>query len=503
MRPIFRLVGVAIVKNEASYIEEWVCHHLNLGFDHFYIFNNNSEDNLNEVLAPYINYGVVTLIHWPLKHGQLDAYRTALRLFGHTTEWMSFFDLDEFYMLRQYETIPELLATIDADQVLVCWKLFGHSEHLARPDGLVMENYTHCEGALNSHNKCIVRPESVKIVDIHHCATYSGLTVNSLGELVMEMHEQTEGLRSDRFIWINHYCTKSYEEYVAKVERGKADRPEKNEVEPFTTFSNAYRDDYALKYVGVAKKLMHMFSVLPNDPSGYGAFSSIGGPTDPCSNRFIADLAMDAMGLDEGGARLAATKSGAAVSFLNESLGDKISQWILEKLPQLEMHTRSKIVASSHKDGFQRFEFHNITNMVTRGSHVEFHAVSDDPKIISNIDPSEGFRRYWVCCALLAPADTRLDIFLSGQGAREDCTFETRSIDIKRGINLVLLSINIDPFRADYIRLDPGSLAGDYRLYSLTILSSRWLARQPGGVDDGRPASEISREDQRPDPDDS
>ncbi|GMO23401.1 MAG: hypothetical protein Ta2B_02600 [Termitinemataceae bacterium] len=37
---------VAIVKNEASYIKEWIEYHRLVGVDRFYIYDDNSTDNL-------------------------------------------------------------------------------------------------------------------------------------------------------------------------------------------------------------------------------------------------------------------------------------------------------------------------------------------------------------------------------------------------------------------------------------------------------------------------
>lgn len=38
----------AIAKNEESYLIEWLDHHLNLGFNHVYIIDNNDQTGLRE-----------------------------------------------------------------------------------------------------------------------------------------------------------------------------------------------------------------------------------------------------------------------------------------------------------------------------------------------------------------------------------------------------------------------------------------------------------------------
>ena len=40
-------------RNERRYLVEWVLHHYLLGVEHFYLYDNESEDKPEEVLRPY------------------------------------------------------------------------------------------------------------------------------------------------------------------------------------------------------------------------------------------------------------------------------------------------------------------------------------------------------------------------------------------------------------------------------------------------------------------
>ena len=55
----------AIFRDEAPYLREWIEYHKLLGVEHFYLYNNLSQDKCNEVLAPYVKNGEVDLIEWP------------------------------------------------------------------------------------------------------------------------------------------------------------------------------------------------------------------------------------------------------------------------------------------------------------------------------------------------------------------------------------------------------------------------------------------------------
>jgi len=49
MRPM-KIKLIAVAKDEAAYIPEWVYHHLNFGFDSISIYTNNISDNTRDVI---------------------------------------------------------------------------------------------------------------------------------------------------------------------------------------------------------------------------------------------------------------------------------------------------------------------------------------------------------------------------------------------------------------------------------------------------------------------
>jgi hypothetical protein len=44
---------------------QWIEYHKMVGVNHFYIYDDESLDNSEEILAPYICDGTVSLITWP------------------------------------------------------------------------------------------------------------------------------------------------------------------------------------------------------------------------------------------------------------------------------------------------------------------------------------------------------------------------------------------------------------------------------------------------------
>ena len=93
---LYYLSVCAIFKNEGPILKEWIEYHLLVGVDHFFLYNNFSDDNYREILAPYIERGIVDLIDWPVPQGQFPAYEDCWQKFRETTRWIALIDLNEF-----------------------------------------------------------------------------------------------------------------------------------------------------------------------------------------------------------------------------------------------------------------------------------------------------------------------------------------------------------------------------------------------------------------------
>ena len=87
---------VAILKNEAPYLKEWIEYHLIAGVDHFYLYDNDSSDNQAEVTRPYVEAGIVDYFFSPGKVMQMFAYNDAVKKFKFFSRYMAFIDGDEF-----------------------------------------------------------------------------------------------------------------------------------------------------------------------------------------------------------------------------------------------------------------------------------------------------------------------------------------------------------------------------------------------------------------------
>jgi hypothetical protein len=243
---------VACIKNEAPYLEEWIEFHLAVGVDHFYLYNNESVDNTNEVLQPYIDAGVVSLFNTDMDNCQFACYYNALTAFRDQSVWMAFIDADEFLFSPKGHTptgwLPKELEAFETTVpgIAVNEVFFGSNGHKKKPKGLVLESYTKREEVLNLHIKSIVQPKyTICPANNPHSFLYVGQPPSPAGteEFKPCPGPFTETHSSDVFR-IHHYFSKSREEAKVKLDRGRADVPKRDPMFRYGSGISVTLDDY-------------------------------------------------------------------------------------------------------------------------------------------------------------------------------------------------------------------------------------------------------------------
>lgn len=152
-----------IFKNEAPFLKEWIEYHEMIGVEHFWLYNNNSTDNFNQILKPYVQRGLVTLINWPYDQGQMKAYRDFFDKYRQETQWYSFLDIDEFFVPRYETNLLDWLKKSGLDQypaLSIFYRMFGTSGHLNHDyNKLVIEQYSITWDGLCSYGKCLINSD--------------------------------------------------------------------------------------------------------------------------------------------------------------------------------------------------------------------------------------------------------------------------------------------------------------------------------------------------------
>ncbi|MCC7422020.1 MAG: glycosyltransferase family 2 protein [Planctomycetaceae bacterium] len=232
-----------VFKEEAPYLREWVSFHVAAGFEHFVLYDNDSSDDWRQQLGPAIERGIVEVRDWPGHGRQVAAYNDAIRR-KPECDWLAFIDCDEFlFAVNGGDLSRSLLRYRESPGVVVHWRQFGTNGHESYGPGFVIERFTKSVGCSNPHTKPIVRPWLVREFFSPHYACFlkGAKAVNERNELVP--YRGTLENHSDNLLRVNHYQTKSVEEFRKKCDRGVACLP-LDHSEKFVDF------DYAVKRIG-------------------------------------------------------------------------------------------------------------------------------------------------------------------------------------------------------------------------------------------------------------
>lgn len=214
---------VAMMRNEAPYLLEWIAHYRLLGFQQITIYDNESNDASARILGPLARAGIVNAVFWPDQHAkQRRAYSRAARKLKPFVEWCLFADLDEFLVLDPGCTLDSLVPQDPAITAIgIPWRMYGSGGARNRTTGLTIERFTRGAAANDPHVKCLVRLQALRIMGIHLPAEFSGRLVDIAGAPIPPSSIGMLERPAAGIARINHYFTRSWEEFECKRARGR------------------------------------------------------------------------------------------------------------------------------------------------------------------------------------------------------------------------------------------------------------------------------------------
>jgi hypothetical protein len=184
---------VSIFRDESKYLKEWVEFHLLVGVDKFYLVNNNSIDNFDEVLSTYISSGVVVLSNitteitnnTPGFHNEQIIVNEWIRkmneiVMSSNDDWVIHISTDEFLFPTEKNNIKDVLINYDNNvgEISVNWTLFGNNNVYLNENDLLIEKLTRSSQPDHIHNlhvKPIFKPKSViSIPSVHFVSLKPG-----------------------------------------------------------------------------------------------------------------------------------------------------------------------------------------------------------------------------------------------------------------------------------------------------------------------------------------
>lgn len=210
----------AIIKDEQRFLKEWLDYHLTLGFDKIYLFEDYRSTSHQEIVKDYNSVILQSVQSFGIRdyHSSRTQYELYSKFLKQAKEnnlcdWVLFNDIDEFLMFEDGWDLNRLCEEYkDTPAVWLCWKMYGANGHIKRPEGGVLENYTKPGGRCDELNRWNLK----SFVNVHLC------------QGMFNIHEATGGQKTDgskissspvvyNKAWLNHYYSKSWEDYVDRM----------------------------------------------------------------------------------------------------------------------------------------------------------------------------------------------------------------------------------------------------------------------------------------------
>jgi Glycosyltransferase family 92 len=221
-RPRRRLTAMVRVKDEARFLPEWLAHHVNLGVEHVAVYDNNSSDDIGTVMAPFVERGLATIVPWPTVPASPGAHLDFLRRLRGSSQWVAFFDADEFLVEQTPGALADLLSSTPGPALAVNWRYYGSAGHETVPAGLVTEHFDRADPEHNHHVKVIARPGEIVAYRNSHNFYYrhGRLARTSDHRRVLGSFAPPPG---DAWLELRHYVYRSREDYERKARHGFVD----------------------------------------------------------------------------------------------------------------------------------------------------------------------------------------------------------------------------------------------------------------------------------------
>lgn len=201
---------VCIAKNEDYYLDEWLEYNHKLGFDQIIMYENNWRCPINK------NY--LTKIPYDGDIKQLPAYNDFVKN-NKDFNWVAFIDCDEFITLVKHKNIKELIEDYkDFNGISLNWFIFGSGGLYERENTSLLKQFKYRNSKVDKHIKVIMNLKFNFKMTLPHNSNLPVVDTNK--KLIYSAYNM--GGPTD-IAYINHYHSKTYEDFKIRCERGRAD----------------------------------------------------------------------------------------------------------------------------------------------------------------------------------------------------------------------------------------------------------------------------------------
>ena len=230
LEPIKKVCLCLIAKNENKYIIEFIEYYKKYGIDKIFLYDNNdiNGEKFEDIIQNYIKSGLVDIIYFKeVKAPQISAYNDCYKKNNFYFDWLIFFDIDEFIYLKNFNNIKLFLADKrfhKCERIQLNYVYHTDNNLLYYDNRNVLERFPEINKNYNkvwerSNIKSIVRGnyKNIQIVNPHYLSL-KFKSCNGFGKNINIHHLHTLNIDYE-YYYINHYFSKSLEEFIEKIMR--------------------------------------------------------------------------------------------------------------------------------------------------------------------------------------------------------------------------------------------------------------------------------------------
>lgn len=208
----------AILKDEHQYLKEWIDYHFDIGVDQIYLYEDVTSKTHADIVKDYDNVHLMSMGDFiDIEHcleKQRDTYNKFIETYRDIIDYAFFIDLDEFVFFADGYDMDNLIEMCDEyGSVLLPWKHYGACGYIDNPKTDVITTYDKfIEIKIDRKNKFA-------------CMLSSKAFVKMKVGRMKHIHYHTHSVpivpwdSDDLYTkcWLNHYITKSWEEWCNRL----------------------------------------------------------------------------------------------------------------------------------------------------------------------------------------------------------------------------------------------------------------------------------------------
>jgi len=220
-----------IGRNENLYVREFANYYERLGIDKIFIYDNNKKngENFDLILKDYIDKGFVQIIDFRGKYSpQLESMEDCKKSNFKNFDWLLFFDLDEYLFLRNYSNIKDFLNQKHfgkCQRIHLNWYIHTDNNLLYYDNRTLKERFPKKKIygkdknlKLSNYVKSILKGNIDDKITNPHDLNPALIGCNGFGKI-----ENTSLITNSPefyYYYIDHYYSKSTEEFINKITKG-------------------------------------------------------------------------------------------------------------------------------------------------------------------------------------------------------------------------------------------------------------------------------------------